>query len=125
LDSDPGDYIGGGTTITYTTNITANITGATLGVTVAGYGGTFQGMSSITTLKVGYYSNLTRFGFHDPSVGGLSWEGNGRGCNTLTGWFVVDHITFSGGQLATVDVRFEQHCEGGTSALHGAIHWVG
>jgi len=26
-------------------------------------------------------------------------------------------------RLTALDLRFEQHCEGGTPALHGAIHW--
>jgi hypothetical protein len=124
LASDPGDYIGQGAANTYTSNIVVSATGATLGVTVAGYGGTFQGMNAITTLERGYYPNMERYPFHQPAKGGMSWEGNGRGCNMLTGWFVIDAITYQGGQLAAVDLRFEQHCEGGVPALHGALHWV-
>jgi len=48
----------------------------------------------------------------------------GRGCNTLTGWFVVDSVTYNEIALTAIDLRFEQHCEGDLPALHGEIHWV-
>jgi hypothetical protein len=28
-------------------------------------------------------------------------------------------------ELQAIDLRFEQHCEGGTTALHGVVHWGG
>jgi len=55
---------------------------------------------------------------------GIDWSGDGRGCNTIAGWFVVDSVTYSAGSLASIDLRFEQHCEGVPAALHGAIHWI-
>jgi hypothetical protein len=36
---------------------------------------------------------------------------------------VVDSITYVGTALQSIDLRFEQHCEGGASALRGKIHW--
>lgn len=51
--------------------------------------------------------------------------GQGRGCNTLTGGFVVDGETYSNGALTAIDLRFEQHCEGATDPwpdpLAGAV----
>ena len=62
--------------------------------------------------------------FHNAVKGGLSWGGNGRGCNTLTGWFVIDKISYVNGNVKELDARFEQHCEGGSSALRGRIRRV-
>jgi len=126
LKSDAGDYIGAGQTYTYAPpdaafNVAANGGHAT--VSVGGWSGDFQTMSTISQLQPGYYAGLSRYPFHNTAKGGLSWSGNGRGCNTLTGWFVVDYVAYSGGTLAGLDLRFEQHCEGGAPALHGAIHW--
>ena len=28
------------------------------------------------------------------------------------------------GSLTAIDLRFEQHCEGNSPALHGKIHWA-
>ncbi len=129
LTSDAGDYIGGGGTYTYTNGnavLGVNVSGRRLTVSVAGnqdWSGTFEGMNSIAELKPGYYGNLRRYPFNNAIKGGLDWGGEGRGCNTLTGWFVVDSISYANGQLATLDLRFEQHCEGGSSALRGKIHW--
>lgn len=126
LDSDAGDYIGLGQTYTYTPAtdaITLTATGGHLSVGVAGWSGDFQAMSTLTQLERGYYPDLRRYPFHNPAKGGLSWYGQGRGCNTLLGWFAIDGITYTNGTLTALDLRFEQHCEGGTPALHGAIHW--
>ena len=80
-------------------------------------------MNTLTQLQPGYYAGLQRYPFHNPVLGGLDWSGDGRGCNTLKGWFTVDSVTYVGSTLTAIDLRFEQHCEGGTTALHGAIHW--
>ncbi|HKU45195.1 MAG TPA: hypothetical protein VJR89_43850, partial [Polyangiales bacterium] len=74
--------------------------------------------------EVGYYGDLRRYPFHNPVRGGLSWSGHGSGCNTLTGWFAVDDVGYQAGVLKTLDLRFEQHCEGRTAALRGAVHYV-
>lgn len=129
LDSDAGDYIGAGNTYLYTpadAQITVSTSNGRLSVSINGnenWNGDFQAMSSIDTLEVGYYGELQRYPFHNPVKGGLSWSGEGRGCNRLTGWFVIDSIAFNGSALESIDLRFEQHCEGGGPALHGEIHW--
>ncbi|MFO1394010.1 MAG: hypothetical protein U1F09_09650 [Steroidobacteraceae bacterium] len=129
LQSQPGDYIGLGRNYLYTQSdavLYTTLTGATLGVSVNGdqlWMGSFEPMSSLSRLEVGYYGSLQRYPFSNPARGGLDWSGDGRGCNKLSGWFVVDAITYNGGTLQSVDLRFEQHCEGAGPALHGKIHW--
>jgi hypothetical protein len=129
LESDIGDWVGQGANYLYTaadSQITINAPGASLDVAISGnesWSGTFQAMNSLTRLEVGYYGDLQRYPFHNPVKGGLSWSGEGRGCNTLTGWFVVDGVTYDGDTLTAIDLRFEQHCEGGGPALNGEIHW--
>ena len=128
LQSDLGDYIGGGQTQLYTAangnSVSASANGILAQVRVAGWDAQFMGMTSITQLQPGYYGGLERYPFHNPVAGGLNWSGNGRGCNTLSGWFVVDAISYSGGALTALDLRFEQHCEGGSPALRGKVHWT-
>lgn len=129
LESQPGDYIGAGGNYLYTLTdslITVFEARGRLSVSVSGnegWSGDFRGMMWLSRLEPGYYGDLRRFPFHNPVKGGLSWSGEGRGCNALSGWFVVDNVTYDGESLATIDLRFEQHCEGGGPALHGAIHW--
>jgi hypothetical protein len=133
LQSDSGDYIGAGQTLTYTpatNNLVVSVSGILMTVNVyelsnmLDWTGDFEGMNTLSQLQAGYYGGVERYPFNNPTTGGLSWYGEGRGCNTLTGWFAVDDITFSNGDLTAIDVRFEQHCEGGTPALHGQIHWT-
>lgn len=130
LESDPGDYIGQGLSYSYTPagsqiavsavqgHVTVTVTGAEL------WRGEFATMDSVTQLKPGYYGGLQRYPFNNPTKGGLSWYGEGRGSDTLTGWFVVDDATYQGGVLTSLDLRFEQHNEGAAPALHGKIHWA-
>ena len=128
LQSDAGDYIGGGLTYTYTrTNSAIGVTtnGGHLTVSVSGWGGDFLTMNTLNRLEPGYYPDLRRYPFHNPTKGGLNWSGQGRGCNTLLGWFAIDRVTYTNDTVTGLDLRFEQHCEGGTAALYGAIHWGG
>ena len=130
LASQAGDFVGSGITATYTqANATLSVDASNghLSVRIAGnedWSANFRAMSPLGTLRPGYYGDLQRYPFHNPAKGGLEWSGEGRGCNVLTGWFVIDSITFSGNELASVAARFEQHCEGGAPALRGQIHWV-
>jgi len=128
LASDIGDYIGGGYTQLFTPgnttiSIVPNLTAA-LQISAGGWTGNFVGMNTLSQLQPGYYGNLERYPFHNPVRGGLNWSGNGRGCNTLTGWFVVDAVTYSMAELTSIDLRFEQHCEGAVPAQRGVIHWT-
>jgi len=130
LVSAQGDFIGAGADYLYTDAtavITVDATEGRVSASVTGtedWSGEFQAMDILTNLEAGYYGDLQRYPFHNPVKGGLSWSGEGRGCNTLTGWFVVDSVTYNGSAITAIDLRFEQHCEGGTPALFGDIHWV-
>ena len=128
LESDPGDFIGQGRNYLYIpahSHLSISGTGASLSVSIDGdelWDGRFLGMNSLSQLEVGYYGDLQR-PFQDPVGAGLSWAGEGRGCSTLTGWFVIDNVTYDGDTLMAIDLRFEQHCEGGGPALNGEVHW--
>lgn len=130
LESRQGDYIGAGRTYGYTqvnAIISPSASGGHLGVRVDGdqdWTGDFQGMLGLSQLTVGYYSGLQRYPFNNPVLGGLSWSGDGRGCNQLNGWFAIDKITYSGTTLTAVDLRFEQFCEGSSAPLRGQLHWT-
>jgi hypothetical protein len=129
LDSDPGDYIAQGQKYLYTkanADLSVSANGGLLSISVSGHewwNGNFQTMSTLTQLEPGYYPGLTRYPFNDPATGGLDWSGQGRGSNTLTGWFAIDSVTYANGSLTSIDLRFEQHSDGWSPALNGAIHW--
>jgi hypothetical protein len=129
LSSDAGDFIGQGSTYSFTAaNAAISVTSSggrlTVGVDAAeDWVAEFQTMSTITRIQTGYYPDLSRFPFHNPAKGGLSVSGGGRGCNTLSGWVAVDRATYSGNTLTGLELRFEQHCDDRVPALRGAIRW--
>jgi hypothetical protein len=123
LQSDGGDYIGQGATTLYQTGLSAAAAGRHLTVSAGGYTMEFEGMNSLTQVQTGYYGDLMRYPFHNPIRGGLSVSGNGRGCNTLTGWVAVDRVNYAGTSLVGIEMRFEQHCEGLAPALRGMVRW--
>jgi hypothetical protein len=73
-------------------------------------------------LALGSYIRAVRAPFQPAGSPGLSVTGDGRGCNTLTGKFDIDALSYSTrGDLLVFQATFEQHCEGGPAALFGRI----
>jgi len=129
LQSDKGDFVGQGQTYTYTpadAHINVKAKGGHLYITIVGderWSGNFQVPDNLKQLQPGYYDGLKRYPFHNPVKGGLDWSGEGRGSNKLTGWFAIDSVTYDNNVLTAINIRFEQHSEGASPALHGRIHW--
>jgi len=129
--SDPGDYIGQGEETTF------HLTGSDFQATVeqsestlhfaipynAGVWWNLDLKSPGGTLAPGVYNNATRYPFQLAGVPGLSFSGSGRGCNQLTGRFLVAEAVYAGTEVQRFHARFEQHCEGYSAALHGQI-WI-
>jgi hypothetical protein len=130
LKSQPGDYVGGGRTLTLTPDDgTFGITGSPNGVDILFNGSThfwdldFAAPSN-TVLAVGAYENATRFPFNSPTKPGLSVDGDGAGCNELTGRFeILELVTDSSDDVQRFAADFEQHCEGGEPALFGVVRY--
>lgn len=131
LESEVGDFIGLGETLTYTnldSKLTLDMSDGVLIFKILTpqsqqWTGSFQIMNSIDKIRVGFYPDLHRFPFSNPTKGGLSWTGRGHGCNKLWGWYVVDDVEYLNGTLNRIDLRFEQLCQWSSGKLHGQIHW--
>jgi len=132
LNSQPGDYIGGGARSLYASG------DLTVWASLASGGSYFDGryiqggyahtwgveISSPIgqALGVGSYAGAARF--QTTSIPGLQVSGDGRGCNTVSGRFDVSALSFSpSGILLLFDATFEQHCEGRAPALFGRVRY--
>jgi hypothetical protein len=133
MSSEAGDFVGQGQAYSYATSagdvLTSSGDGNAVQVDVSGANGDFWTLAFAAPggqlLTAGTYSNATRWPFQSPGEPGLSIFGNGRGCNTLTGSFVVSNVSFGANSyLQSFDASFVQHCEGGTPALSGEVHVV-
>ena len=133
LVSEPGDYIGQGQSYSYNDD-NADIT----------YSANYDNGISVrirnlpddpwltwsldfaapgnAQIQPGQYTGAERFPFQDNANPGLSFSGQGRGCNTLSGSFDIYEVEYDGdGVVTALSASFEQHCEGGTPALRGDI----
>lgn len=78
LQSDSGDYIGGGQTYSYNqanAKMVVSATGGHISISIDGdqkWSGDFQCPSSLNQLQVGRYDNLQRYPNHDPIKGALT-----------------------------------------------------
>ena len=126
LNSEPGDFVGGGITQTFTPidGVFSTATG-TGHVHIGFQGNDFWSFdfasASGATIVPGAYEGALRYPFNDGS-NGLDISGAGRGSNTLTGRFDVLSANYGiGGTLQQFSANFEQHSEGLPPALFGQI----
>jgi hypothetical protein len=128
FDSEAGDYIGGGATYTFPTVTYGGLRGGYPTFVVSSPTDSFQVWFAAPAgepLVPGTYESAQRFDVRAAGHAGLDVFGDGRGCNTLSGRFVVDDATYdSSGNVLTFSARFESHCEGtANSALFGALSY--
>jgi hypothetical protein len=130
MASDAGDYIGQGLTYSYATaqgdRVESNSNGNTVSITVDGANGDWWFLDfaapSSQPLTTGVYDGATRYPFNGAGEPGLDVSGNGRGCNMLTGSFVVTEVVLGpSNYLERFRAAFEQHCEGFEAAIRGEI----
>ena len=118
FDSQPGDYIGGGLRRTWTaSDLTFSVISAApsqirLHATSSSIWWylTFRAPEG-GTLTPGLYERAARAPFRPAPVPGLDVSGDGRGCNVLSGRFLIHEIVFSGSTLTRFAADFEQHCD--------------
>ncbi|MBZ5589003.1 MAG: hypothetical protein LAO05_10615 [Acidobacteriia bacterium] len=129
FDSDPGDSIGEGRAWTLAPlDGRITVSAATGSAGVHFYGSTWWDLyfaaPAGTALAPGLYEGATRDGFQSPTTPGLEISGDGRGCNTLTGRFLVLDAQYSPtGEVQSLAIDFEQHCEGLPPALFGSVRF--
>ncbi|MET8611577.1 hypothetical protein [Streptomyces misionensis] len=133
FSGDAGDYISGGQSYSYATSsgdgldTYASTDDSHISVSVNGANGDWWYLDLAApggqALAPGDYTGATRYPFNSAAEPGLSVDGNGRGCNTLTGSFHIADVTFGpNGYVQKLDATYEQHCEGGSAALRGEVH---
>lgn len=128
LISEAGDWVGQGQEQLFTTansTIGGALRGSTFGAAVY-LANTFWSVGVAAPegqpLVVGSYSGAYRLPFRPAGSPGLEVYGEGRGCNTLGGYFDVTELAFSSlGEITVFDATFRQHCEGLAPALYGRI----
>lgn len=128
LDSQPGDFVGGGERRTLTPDDGAfygSLIDSTAGLTISGpqVRVTFDFVAPLaSTLVNGLYENATENA--SARRPGLRVAVGSRSCNTISGRFVIFDIAVdTSGVLTRLAANFEQHCEGAPPALVGIVRF--
>jgi hypothetical protein len=130
LDSQPGDYIGGGQSLTFDSTTAAFSTsydGSQLTVSAFPFAGSFWygvlGAPPGQPLVAGTYEGAVRSAFRQAGQPGIDVFGDGRGCNQTSGRFVVSEAVYGpNNYVQQFAATFEQHCESSTApALFGML----
>lgn len=142
VTSEPGEYVGQGWTWLVgaaaggdtpappeaqgTVRVAITESAGLLRVVLTGdvsWAGEFKAMDGLPFLQAGYYGVVKRYPLHNPARGGMNWTMESRGCSRLSGWFVVDQISYTAGRLSSVELRFTQYCDSTLRPLRGWIRW--
>jgi len=132
LISEPGDAVGQGVTETYTpSDGTFSVTNTTNTVSISFQTATGSHFWSLQfgsprsqKFGRGEYEGAQRTAFRSPTRPGVDVSGDGRGCNTDTGRFLVSDFALNpDGTIARLAIDFEQHCEGAPAALYGSFRY--
>jgi hypothetical protein len=130
LDGQPGDYIAGGLHLQFTpADGTFAASADPSAVLISFHAPDFSHFWDVMIqapqggiLALGPYENATRFG--GSGVPALDVFGDGRGCNTVTGRFLVlELVTGADGSVSRFAADFEQHCEDSPPALFGSVRF--
>jgi hypothetical protein len=130
LDSQPGDYIGGGqawhhddTNAAFSTSYDGSSLTATVWPVDGGWWTVQLAAPPGEPMSVGTYEGAVRASFRPPGAPGIDVTGMGRGCNQVHGRFEVTEATFNqNNYVESFSATFEQHCEwAGAPALFGEI----
>jgi hypothetical protein len=128
--SEPGDWVGQGESHRY---VLTDGTWAVSYDTVWGAGRVAASFSAPGTYweivlsgaasespPTGEWVAARRWPFNNPAAG-LDFSGQSRGCNEITGRFIIFDLKRRGDTVDYLHAAWEQHCEGGDPVLKGEI----
>ena len=132
IDSEPGDSIGSGQQLEYvppaSTSASTTFKPGWTFVQVLGADGR-RLLEPVVQRRPArrrwpWVRTRTLSGLADATHPGLDIGGQGRGCNTSTGRFVISELERdAAGTVTTLAASFEQHCEGAPAALFGELRY--
>ncbi len=132
LDGDSGDFIHPGMAKITQGTFYANSESSYVGVSVQPSDqslGSWWTLDFATTnlqrpIGVGVYDGAERHPFESSNTPGLDVDGDGRGCNTLSGRFEIQELSVdASGAMQRFTATFEQHCERWPATLRGCVHY--
>jgi hypothetical protein len=123
--SSKGDYIGQGKTYSYPAEaVTVRRNDRGVNISIGGPTGWHIsfGAPNGRFLEVGEYLDARRYPFSGASPG-IEFTGEGRGCNQISGQFMVWELEFKGNEVTKLAIDFVQRCENKMPPLYGRIRY--
>jgi hypothetical protein len=122
ISSDKADYIGQGKTYSYGGDeLVVRRDARGVRIMVGGWDINF-GAPTGRFLQLGEYPDAKRHPFSGDSPG-IEFSGNGRGCNQISGKFVVWELVTQGNEVVRLAIDFTQSCEGKMPPLYGMVRF--
>ncbi|MGW2563945.1 hypothetical protein ACWCXB_32950 [Streptomyces sp. NPDC001514] len=134
FSGEPGEYISGGQSYTYTPETTEmfDISGPTSESAVGATVVTPEGERWYLSMEAPYgqkltsgvtYTNASSWPNAQPEDPQLQFSVTDRYCESGTGSFTISHIAYGPyGYIREVDATFERYCEGSTLPVRGELH---
>ncbi|MDO6525250.1 Ig-like domain-containing protein [Motilimonas sp. 1_MG-2023] len=120
LNSDPGDWIGGGQSHTLNGEFTSSIEAGKITIShPSGFNFTFRPPND-RNLAPGAYLNAERDAFKGPFNAGMAVGATGRGCNKITGEFYIYEMDLNT-SAPSLALDFVQYCDSTDNKLEGSI----
>lgn len=120
LDSDQGDWIGGGKSNTLTGDFTSTIEAGKIYIShPSGFNFTFSPPND-RNLAPGAYLNAERDAFKGPFNAGMRVGSSGRGCNNISGEFYIYEMDLNT-PVPSLAMDFVQYCDSTDKKLTGRI----
>ena len=124
IQGETGDYISGGQTHLFSGSNDGLVVKSTenniLNLSLSQESWSFNFYAQLELLS-DVYSEATRYPFQGLKNNGLSISSPGKGCNKLTGTYVIHEIEYLNNSLSKLAIDFVQYCGVTTAALRGGI----
>ncbi|MFO6425098.1 PKD domain-containing protein [Motilimonas sp. KMU-193] len=120
LDSDQGDWIGGGQSRMLNSDFTSSIEAGKITIShPSGFNFTFRPPND-RHFAPGAYLNAERDAFKGPYNAGMTVGSSGRGCNRISGEFYIYEIDLNT-SVPSLAMDFVQYCDSKDKKLQGSI----
>lgn len=85
------------------------------------YWGQFGSITLLSKFEKGYYVCPSPVNY---ALGSIAWQNLVNDTAFITGWYMIDEVSYTGQDLSAIKMRFEGKSTPDSPAVYGAINWA-